>query len=66
MKLERLDYPWKIVPLSLILFQLWRMLGFGLAERPSGLPIGVPINLFDAMRIVLRRCVDHDIHFTER
>ena len=66
MKLERLDHPWKIVPLSLILFQLRRMLGFGFAARPSSIRIGVPINLFDAMRVVLRRCADHDIHFTER
>jgi SAM-dependent methyltransferase len=60
MKLERLDYPWKIVPLSLILFQLRRMLGFGFAARPSWIPIGVPVNLFDAMRIVLRSCADRD------
>jgi SAM-dependent methyltransferase len=66
MKLERLDYPWKMVPLSLILFQLRRMLGFGSAARPSTLPMGVPINLFDAMRIVLRRCAGHDGHCTER
>jgi 2-polyprenyl-3-methyl-5-hydroxy-6-metoxy-1,4-benzoquinol methylase len=65
MKVERLDYPWKIVPLSLILFQLRRMLGFGIAAGPNWMPIGVPTNLFDAMRIVLRRCADHDIHFTD-
>jgi len=63
MKLERLDYPWKIVPLSLILFQLRRLVGFSFA-KPDWIPIGVPINLFDAMRIVLRRCADHDVQFT--
>ncbi len=66
MKLERLDYPWKIVPLSLILFQLRRMVGFGFAPKPGSIPIGVPINLFDAMRIVLRRSADHDIHLAGR
>jgi 2-polyprenyl-3-methyl-5-hydroxy-6-metoxy-1,4-benzoquinol methylase len=64
MTLERLDHPWKIVPLSLILFQLRRMVGFGFWARPSSIRMGVPINLFDAMRIVLRRCADHDIHLT--
>jgi len=43
------------VPASLIAFQLRRMLGL----RPAGVPatsrIGVPVNLFDAMRIVLRK-----------
>jgi 2-polyprenyl-3-methyl-5-hydroxy-6-metoxy-1,4-benzoquinol methylase len=66
MKLERLDHPWKIVPLSLILFQLRRLVGFGFAAKPSSLPIGVPINLFDAMRIVLRRSADHDIRLAGR
>jgi SAM-dependent methyltransferase len=49
------DHPWKIVPLSLIVFQLARMIG-----RPAGVPafgpnVAVPVNLFDAMRVVLRR-----------
>ena len=56
LEVEHLDHPWKIVPVSLILFQLRRMLGIGGAgavPRASGL--GVPVNLFDAMRIVLRK-----------
>jgi len=53
---EHLDHPWKIVPASLIAFQLRRMLGL---RQPSGVAsagrIGLPVNLFDAMRIVLRK-----------
>jgi SAM-dependent methyltransferase len=49
------DHPWKIVPLSLIAFQLKRMLGWDAASRPKGSAIGVPVNLFDAMRVILRR-----------
>ena len=55
MRVEAFDHPWKIVPASLILFQLGRMLGskYPGGARASGL--GIPVNLFDAMRIVLRR-----------
>jgi SAM-dependent methyltransferase len=53
---EHLDHPWKLVPASLIAFQLRRMLGL---RQPSGMAsagrIGLPVNLFDAMRIVLRK-----------
>ena len=53
--LEHVDHPWKIVPASLMAFQMRRIVGLrapGVA-RASG--IGVPVNLFDAMRIVLRK-----------
>jgi hypothetical protein len=53
LRLETADQPWKIVPLSLILFQLSRMVGLRIAPPASG--IGVPVNLFDAMRVVLRK-----------
>jgi SAM-dependent methyltransferase len=49
------DHPWKIVPLSLVLFQLKRMLRLRSAGRPQGSGIGVPVNLFDAMRVILRK-----------
>ncbi len=53
------DRPWKIVPLSLILFQLRRMLGLAAVTPPAAAAgssrIGVPVNLFDAMRVVLRK-----------
>jgi hypothetical protein len=45
----------KIVPLSLIFFQLRRMLRFRGAPMAVASRIGVPVNLFDAMRIVLRK-----------
>jgi hypothetical protein len=52
---EHLDHPWKIVPASLIVFQLRRMLGLGGERVTAASRIGVPVNLFDAMRIVLRK-----------
>jgi len=48
-----LDHPGKLVPLSLIMFQLRRMLG--LKARASAGAVGLPVNLFDAMRVVLRK-----------
>jgi hypothetical protein len=52
---EHVDHPWKIVPASLIAFQLRRMLGLTSASSASASRIGIPVNLLDAMRIVLRR-----------
>jgi SAM-dependent methyltransferase len=49
------DHPWKVVPLSLIIFQCQRILGFSPTRPPKGSSIGVPVNLFDAMRVVLRK-----------
>ena len=52
--IESIDHPWKQVPLSLIGFQLRRMLG--LSRRvASTSTAGIPINLFDAMRVVFRK-----------
>jgi hypothetical protein len=51
---EHMDHPWKIVPASLIIFQLRRMLGIGCARIASASRFGIPLNLFDAMRVVLR------------
>jgi 2-polyprenyl-3-methyl-5-hydroxy-6-metoxy-1,4-benzoquinol methylase len=53
--LERCEHPAKVVPLSLILFQVRRMLGFGGAPITAASRIGIPVNLLDAMRIVLRK-----------
>lgn len=48
-------HPSKRVPLSLIAFQLQRML-FGRTSRRAWLPRGgIPVNLFDAMRVAYRR-----------
>lgn len=54
--LAALDHPWKLVPLSLILFQIRRMFGRKTAAAPGAASgIGLPVNLFDAMRVVLRK-----------
>ena len=53
--LEACDHPWKLVPLALIEFQMRRLLGRD--HRPAAdfaNHIGLPVNLFDAMRCVLR------------
>jgi SAM-dependent methyltransferase len=53
--MEVCDHPWKLVPLALIEFQMRRLLG---ANRYPASDfanhIGLPVNLFDAMRCVLR------------
>jgi SAM-dependent methyltransferase len=55
LRVEHVDHPWKIVPASLIAFQLRRMLGLRSAGTAGASRIGIPVNLFDAMRIVLRK-----------
>jgi SAM-dependent methyltransferase len=55
LSLERCDHPAKIVPLSLILFQVRRMVGLRGSPITAASGIGIPVNLFDAMRIVLRK-----------
>jgi SAM-dependent methyltransferase len=55
LSVEHLDHPWKIVPLSLITFQLGRMLGLRSVTAQGTSRIGLPINLFDAMRVILRK-----------
>lgn len=52
---ERVDHPWKLVPAGLILFQLRRMLGLAPAPGPASARFGVPVNLFDVMRVILRK-----------
>lgn len=48
------DHPWKLVPISLISFQLARMLGMK-PTTVAGSRIGIPVNLFDAMRCLLTK-----------
>jgi SAM-dependent methyltransferase len=57
LSIEHFDHPGKIVPLSLIVFQLKRMLGLRGSRVPVASRIGVPVNLLDAMRVVLRKGV---------
>jgi SAM-dependent methyltransferase len=54
LRMEAFDHPWKIVPLSLIMFQIGRMLGTRSAGAAAS-RMGLPVNLFDAMRVVLRK-----------
>jgi 2-polyprenyl-3-methyl-5-hydroxy-6-metoxy-1,4-benzoquinol methylase len=55
LRVERMEHPWKIVPFSLMLFQLGRMLRSKHGAAPHASKLGIPVNLFDAMRVVLRR-----------
>jgi hypothetical protein len=55
MRVEVCDHPWKIVPLSLILFQAGRIIGISSAGVAAASRVGVPVNLLDAMRVVLRK-----------
>jgi len=55
--LEHFDHPWKTVPVSLIAFQLRRMLGMNPGRSRMASSVGVPVNLFDAMRVILRKPV---------
>lgn len=54
LSLEYADHPWKLVPFSLIIFQLRRMLGLRSRGETTS-RFGVPLNLFDAMRVVMRK-----------
>jgi hypothetical protein len=55
LSMEHFDHPAKCVPLSLILFQLHRMIGVRSSPIKVASRIGIPVNLFDAMRVVLRK-----------
>ena len=49
------SHPWKIVPLDLMVFQLLRVFGLPNRALPRLGNLGIPINLFDAFRLVARR-----------
>jgi SAM-dependent methyltransferase len=53
--LLRLTHPGKRVPLSLIVYQLLRMIGFRAGRVIGSSRIGVPVNLGDAMLLLLQR-----------
>jgi 2-polyprenyl-3-methyl-5-hydroxy-6-metoxy-1,4-benzoquinol methylase len=55
LRVESYDHPSKIVPMSLITFQIGRMLGMRSVDASRTSRAGLRINLFDAMRIVLRK-----------
>jgi hypothetical protein len=47
--------PWKSVPFDLVLYQLGRILGISKQPRLKGVHFGLPVNLFDAFRMVAVR-----------
>jgi SAM-dependent methyltransferase len=51
-RIASVEHPAKIVPLSLIAFQAARLLGASVPVWARRVPGGIPINLFDAMRVV--------------
>ena len=53
--MEHFEHPAKIVPLSLIMFQLRRMIGLRGPLGAVANQVGIPVNLFDVMRVVLRK-----------
>jgi SAM-dependent methyltransferase len=58
LRIEAIDSPWKRVPLSLMLHQMKRMLGLrpnATREHGSLGRLGIPVNLFDTIRLVLRK-----------
>ena len=55
LRLDSFGHPWKVVPMSLIMFQIGRMLGIRPAGASATSRLGLPVNLFDAMRVVLRK-----------
>jgi 2-polyprenyl-3-methyl-5-hydroxy-6-metoxy-1,4-benzoquinol methylase len=59
LEVYRLSHPWKRVPVSLIVQLIGRYTGIELPRQPLTLlsKVGVPVNLFDSMRIVLRKPV---------
>jgi SAM-dependent methyltransferase len=53
LRAESISHPWKLVPLSLMAFQLERI---GLkSPLLKKIDAGIPVNLFDAMRVVFRK-----------
>lgn len=55
LSVQSLRHPGKLVPLSLLIFQLRRILGLKVAKIDRGSGVGVPVNLFDAMQVVLQK-----------
>lgn len=55
LELVYLDHPWKKVPIGLIVYQLCRYVSLKLALPKWMHRVGIPVNLFDAMRLVFRK-----------
>lgn len=54
-KVHTVEHPWKLVPLALVAYQATRYLGGQEVVRKFVPPGRIPINLFDAMRVVATR-----------
>jgi len=54
-KVQTVDHPWKLVPLALVAYQATRYLGGQNLVRKFVPPGRIPINLFDAMRVIADR-----------
>jgi len=52
LQLVELSHPWKRVPLALLAFQLQRMAGMKPRKLSSLSSLGIPINLWDSMRVL--------------
>src|SRR5262249_6780031 len=50
----RCDRPWKFVPLGLAAYQVGSRLGVRLRALES-IPLGLPVNLFDTIRVLARK-----------
>jgi SAM-dependent methyltransferase len=50
-----LTHPWKRVPVSLVAYQVQRMVGMTPRQIPWLNKLAIPLNLWDAMRVVARR-----------
>ncbi|MBA3391991.1 MAG: class I SAM-dependent methyltransferase [Deltaproteobacteria bacterium] len=48
-------HPWKRVPLNLVTYQITRYLGNRSPFRKLSIPGAIPLNLFDAMRVIAER-----------
>jgi hypothetical protein len=51
-RVRAIDHPFKIVPLSLMSFQALRLVGARPPRWVGALPGSLPLNFFDAMRVV--------------
>ena len=47
-----LSHPWKRVPASLMIYQMQRIVGLSPRRFPAFNGVSVPVNLWDAMRVV--------------
>ncbi len=65
LELVSVQHPWKLVPLSLICYQLTRPFGIQLKLHAKMSELGLPVNLFDAMRLVFKKTSHVATHLAE-